>query len=70
MIKDAINAAPHDEETKKLLLAESVTCFKMNNQIVRSLDGAGDHVTKLVLKWIVIIGLILAVRSLCMFTLS
>ncbi|CAI5734814.1 unnamed protein product [Peronospora destructor] len=59
-IKDAINAVPHDEKTKKLLLSESVACFKMNNQIVRSLDGAGNHVMKLILKWIVIIGLILA----------
>ncbi|CAI5729029.1 unnamed protein product [Peronospora effusa] len=59
-IKDAINAVPHDEETKKLLLAESVTCFKLNNQIVQSLDGTGNHVMKFILKWMVIVGLILA----------
>ncbi|KAL3670354.1 hypothetical protein V7S43_004664 [Phytophthora oleae] len=59
VIKDKINAVPHDEETTKLILAESMTCFKMNNQVVRSLDGAGNHVMKFFLKWIVIIGLIL-----------
>ncbi|KAE8901173.1 hypothetical protein PF005_g17918 [Phytophthora fragariae] len=59
-IKDKINAVPHDDEKKKLILAESVTCFKMNNQLVRSLDGAGNHVMKFVLKWIVIIALVIA----------
>ncbi|KAG7385766.1 Heme oxygenase 2 [Phytophthora pseudosyringae] len=59
-IKEKINAVPLDEETKGLILAESMTCFKMNNQVVRSLDGAGNRVMKFILKWIVIIGLVLA----------
>lgn len=58
-IKEKIDTVPHDEETKKKILAESMTCFKMNNQVVRSLDGAGNHVMKFILKWLVIIGLIL-----------
>ncbi|RLN97599.1 hypothetical protein BBJ28_00011436 [Nothophytophthora sp. Chile5] len=32
-IKDKINAVPHDEATKALILQESVNCFKMNNQV-------------------------------------
>ncbi|KAL4128733.1 hypothetical protein PRNP1_007853 [Phytophthora ramorum] len=59
-IKDKINAVPYDEATKKLILVESMNCFKMNNQVVGSLDGAGNHVMKFILKWIAIIGLILA----------
>lgn len=31
--KDKINAVPLDEETKKLMLAESINCFKMNNEV-------------------------------------
>uniref|UniRef100_H3HB61 SAC3/GANP/THP3 conserved domain-containing protein n=1 Tax=Phytophthora ramorum TaxID=164328 RepID=H3HB61_PHYRM len=62
-IKDKINAVPYDEATKKLILVESMNCFKMNNQVVGSLDGAGNHVMKFILKWIAIIGLILAELS-------
>ncbi|ETN06356.1 hypothetical protein, variant 1 [Phytophthora nicotianae INRA-310] len=58
-VKEKIDAVSHDEETKKLILAESMTCFKMNNQVVRSLDGAGNHVMKFIVKWLVIISLIL-----------
>lgn len=59
-IKEKIDAVPIDEETTKLILAESMMCFKMNNQVVRSLDGAGNHVVKFLLKWFIIIGFILA----------
>jgi len=31
--KDKINAVPHDDATKALMLAESVRCFKMNNEV-------------------------------------
>ncbi|KAG3025640.1 hypothetical protein JG687_00013895 [Phytophthora cactorum] len=58
-IKEKIDAVPHDEETKKLILAESMACFKMNNQVVRSLDGAGNYVVKFIVKWLIIIGLVL-----------
>ncbi|RLN51353.1 hypothetical protein BBJ29_008641 [Phytophthora kernoviae] len=59
-IKDKINAVPRDEATTQLILAESMSCFKMNNQVVRSLDGTKNHVLKFMLKWFVIIGLIIA----------
>ncbi|KAG6623425.1 Heme oxygenase [Phytophthora cinnamomi] len=59
-IKDKINAVPTDEEKKKLILVESVTCFKMNNQLVRSLDGTGNHVMKFIAKWVVVIALLIA----------
>lgn len=54
-IKAKINAVQLDDEAKTLILAESVNCFKLNNQIVRSLDGASDRVLKFILKWIFII---------------
>ncbi|OWZ14046.1 Heme oxygenase [Phytophthora megakarya] len=60
-IKEKINAVPYDEDTKKLILAESMACFKMNNEVVRSLDGTGSHVMKFLLKWAIIICLILAI---------
>ncbi|KAG7395640.1 Heme oxygenase 2 [Phytophthora boehmeriae] len=59
-IKDKINAVPCDEATTKFILAESMSCFKMNNQVVRSLDGTGNHILKFVLKWLIVIGLIIA----------
>ncbi|KAI9913687.1 hypothetical protein PsorP6_006488 [Peronosclerospora sorghi] len=63
-IKDKINAVPHDAETKKLLLVESVTCFKRNNQVVRSLDGAGRRLFTFLLKWTIVLGLFIAVSLL------
>ncbi|RLN91534.1 hypothetical protein BBJ28_00015803 [Nothophytophthora sp. Chile5] len=60
---DKINAIPHDEATKALMLQESVNCFKMNNQVVRSLDGAGNQFARFLLKWVVVLGLILAVSA-------
>ncbi|KAI9992936.1 hypothetical protein PInf_014878 [Phytophthora infestans] len=38
-IKEKIDTVPHDEETKKKILAESMTCFKMNNQERGNDDG-------------------------------
>ncbi|CAH0474176.1 unnamed protein product [Peronospora belbahrii] len=57
-LKDAINTTSRDEETTKLLLTESVNCFKMNNQVVRSLEGTGNHVMNFILKWTIIVSLI------------
>eukprot|EP00644_Phytophthora_capsici_P003776 jgi/Phyca11/564464/estExt2_Genewise1.C_PHYCAscaffold_150053 len=45
---------------------EGLNCFAFDvksNKVVRSLDGAGNHVVKFLLKWFIIIGFILAVRS-------
>ncbi|CAH0518640.1 unnamed protein product [Peronospora belbahrii] len=60
-LKDAINTTSRDEETTKLLLTESVNCFKMNNQVVRSLEGTGNHVMNFILKWTIIVSLIFVI---------
>ncbi|CEG45367.1 Heme oxygenase [Plasmopara halstedii] len=58
-VKEEINKWQPDEETRKAILAESVNCFRLNNQIVRSLDGAGVRAVEFILKWSITIGCIL-----------
>ncbi|GAB9472160.1 Serrate RNA effector molecule [Globisporangium polare] len=57
-LKDKVNSVTMDDATKQLVLAESLKCFKMNNDIVRSIEGSGRQLAAWILKWLVVLGLI------------
>ncbi|TYZ57745.1 hypothetical protein PybrP1_001243 [[Pythium] brassicae (nom. inval.)] len=57
-LKDTVNAVECDAATRQQLLAESLKCFEMNNQIVRSIDGAVRQLASWVLKWVVALFLV------------
>ncbi|TMW55032.1 hypothetical protein Poli38472_013794 [Pythium oligandrum] len=57
-LKDKINAVEVDDATKQLILQESVRVFQMNNQLVRSIEGAGRQLVLWVCKWLIALSMI------------